>query len=395
MAFQVKIHLSSYPHFKLSHYPRDKGLAGMAENVRQGYRAGGRAPYGYQLARIETGTVRDGMPVTKTRLEPGEDAPRIAAYLKDRAAGVPRTVAARKVGLDKPASTLIGMEWNALTYAGCTVWNVHAEMRDGGYKGGHKRRPRDQWVIHEDTHPALISREEAETLLACLEQRASKRAPRYRHFYLLSGLLVTPGGRLWQGDQNRYYALPNGTKKIRVRKDRVEQAVLAQIAEDARSQSMVTDVLDTARAMIRDTEPDETRMVEKRLDRITGKLSRMVSMAADMENPGAVLREIDTLEAERDRIERSLEEARARQEGIRTLQELSEADVEAVLDDLARDVSASQDEALKTMLGGLLERIQLDGQNLELHYGLCGAWLASPRGFESGPKPVIRRVVGW
>ena len=28
---------------------REKGLAGMAENVRQGFRAGGRAPYGYRL----------------------------------------------------------------------------------------------------------------------------------------------------------------------------------------------------------------------------------------------------------------------------------------------------------------------------------------------------------
>lgn len=28
---------------------KEKGLAGMAENVRQGFRAGGRAPYGYKL----------------------------------------------------------------------------------------------------------------------------------------------------------------------------------------------------------------------------------------------------------------------------------------------------------------------------------------------------------
>lgn len=48
-----------------------KGLAGMAENVRQGYRAGGRAPRGYRLQSIETGAIRDGAPVTKTKLVPG------------------------------------------------------------------------------------------------------------------------------------------------------------------------------------------------------------------------------------------------------------------------------------------------------------------------------------
>jgi DNA invertase Pin-like site-specific DNA recombinase len=39
---------------------REKGLAGMAENVRQGFRAGGRAPYGYRLISIDTGQIRDG-----------------------------------------------------------------------------------------------------------------------------------------------------------------------------------------------------------------------------------------------------------------------------------------------------------------------------------------------
>lgn len=40
-----------------------KGLAGMAENVRQGFRAGGRAPRGYRLATIETGAIREGAQV--------------------------------------------------------------------------------------------------------------------------------------------------------------------------------------------------------------------------------------------------------------------------------------------------------------------------------------------
>ena len=37
-------------------------------------------------------------------------------------------------------SGAIGLEWNALTYAGHTVWNVHNETRGSGYKGGTKRR---------------------------------------------------------------------------------------------------------------------------------------------------------------------------------------------------------------------------------------------------------------
>ena len=48
---------------------KQKGLAGMAENVKRGFRAGGRAPYGYRLKHEPTGATRDGQPVTKSRLE--------------------------------------------------------------------------------------------------------------------------------------------------------------------------------------------------------------------------------------------------------------------------------------------------------------------------------------
>ena len=52
-----------------------KGLAGMAENVRQGFRAGGRAPRGYRLVSVRTGAVRDGSEVLKSKLEPDAYAP--------------------------------------------------------------------------------------------------------------------------------------------------------------------------------------------------------------------------------------------------------------------------------------------------------------------------------
>jgi DNA invertase Pin-like site-specific DNA recombinase len=93
---------------------RERGLAGMAENVRQGHRAGGRAPFGFRLVHTPTGATRDGAPVTKSRLEPNDDAPRIAAYLRDRAAGVPRLRAREGAALRELAdTTLIGVEWNA------------------------------------------------------------------------------------------------------------------------------------------------------------------------------------------------------------------------------------------------------------------------------------------
>ena len=148
---------------------RERGLAGMAENVRKGFRAGGKAPLGYQLKRVDTGAAREGAAVTKTVLEPDPVfAKPVATYLQARAAGIAAIQAQELAGLKKPKTSLIGVEWNALTYAGHTVWNVHSEQTEDGYAGGTKRRPRSEWLIKRDTHQALITEEDAETLLSRL-----------------------------------------------------------------------------------------------------------------------------------------------------------------------------------------------------------------------------------
>ncbi len=66
---------------------KQKGLAGMAENVRQGFRAGGRAPERIQARRQSTPAPCARVPVTKTKLEPDDDAPKVSEYLRLRAEG--------------------------------------------------------------------------------------------------------------------------------------------------------------------------------------------------------------------------------------------------------------------------------------------------------------------
>jgi hypothetical protein len=161
---------------------KQKGLAGMAENVRQGFRAGGRAPTGYRLQSVSTGAIRDGQPVLKSRLELGNEADMVSRYLKLRTTGAKGAAAARQIGLELSRSTLTGIEWNALTYAGHTVWNVHNEYTPGGYASGSKRRARSDWLIQRDTHPALISEAEAEAILSQpTVSQARRRLPAERH----------------------------------------------------------------------------------------------------------------------------------------------------------------------------------------------------------------------
>jgi hypothetical protein len=242
---------------------REKGLAGMAENVRQGFRAGGRAPKGYELEAIETGAIRAGQPVTKSRLRASRDAHWVATYLRRRAAGEPRAVVRRDMGLELSPSTLIGMEWNALTYAGHTVWNVHAERDGGGYVGGHKRRPRNDWIICRDTHEALISEEAAECLIEVLEtstiSKAVSRSKASGSPYLLTPFLQTPDGRQWTGDRRRYYRLKSTSDMpgSLIPLEPLQSAVLDQLMADAQSPEFVHELAKEAHRVARIDDPAE------------------------------------------------------------------------------------------------------------------------------------------
>jgi len=186
---------------------REKGLAGMRENIRNGWRAGGRAPTGYVLKYESTGAMREGLPVTKSKLVRSADADAISAYLQQRANGVPRAKLIRDLNLSWTSTTLIDIEWNALVYAGHTVWNRHTEKKSRG-TGRARRRPRSEWVIEKNTHEALITEAQAEAILAQLETsvvgQAVSRAKSAVGGYLLSGLLYTSDGRKWVGSGPHY-----------------------------------------------------------------------------------------------------------------------------------------------------------------------------------------------
>jgi len=131
-----------------------KGVAGMKQNVRSGYRAGGRAPYGYRLKEIEVGKLRTGNPITKTKLEPDPDTAKIAKEYFERRAKYEN----RRAILDDfyvrdipspsgnrrwSAHSAMSIEDNIEVYLGHTVFNRHNERikekgKPNGYLHGKK-----------------------------------------------------------------------------------------------------------------------------------------------------------------------------------------------------------------------------------------------------------------
>jgi site-specific DNA recombinase len=358
---------------------REKGLAGMAENVRQGWRAGGRAPIGYQLERIPTGVLRDGAPVAKSKLVRSPDATRIAAYLKARAAGTARHLARKISGVELQDTTAIGVEWNALTYAGHTVWNVNAQRVPGGYHGGRKRRPRSEWLVQYDTHDALISTEEAETILARLEQG---RPSTHRHsgIYLLSGLLQTPDGSAWHGSGDGYYRVG---KAKRIKREGIESAIVKRVLEDLRCDRFVDELVREARRIAAPPTPDALEPQRRRVRELEALIAKLADLASQIDTPRPFLERIKVAEQEHQKLLEQIAEAEVEQRAADVLRAISAADVRKILASLAEKLEESDRESMKDFLAGLLERVELtlDGQECVIHYRIStGDSLASPRG---------------
>ena len=372
-----------------------KGLAGMAEAVRQGWRAGGRAPRGYRLEHTPTGTIREGQPVIRSKLVPTEDLEAIGLYLQARASGKPRGIATALSGVD---GSLNDLEWSALTYAGHTVWGQTAERKGGSYLGGSKRRPREEWHISRNTHQAVITDAEAEAILAQLETRGGRRNRDQDHVYLLSGLLEALGGEGFIGEWTKgsgYYRL--GQRGRRIACHLLERAVLDQIFADLKAPETAEMLAERMRAMASPAgKPRDLDALRKRLATLDRKIDRLVDLIAeDAEAAPAYRRAITQMEADRVAVEGELEAAATEQAQAKLVALWTAADVARLLDTLRAEIEVeteNEDQArgVRDALAKLVEKVvyDLDSRRFEIHYKLCtGFNVASPRGFEPRLSP--------
>ena len=351
---------------------REKGLAGMAENVRRGYRGAGYAPFGFRLKRVDLGIVRDGMAVTKSVLEPNEDAPIAARYLNLRAAGVSRAKAKQDSGIKRAATTLIGMEWNALTYAGCTTLHVFSERAGAGYKGGKKRRPRSEWMIQPDTHQALITRAQAEVILRSLENStvgaAVSQAKAGMSDYLFTGMLYcASSGNLWEGASG-YYRAPRseGSKRRHIPCDAIDTPILEQVFSNLRSQRYAERLADLAQQ--RAGMPNHAlRDLQARVVEVMAMIDKASNLALQMDNPEPMLKKMRALEAERQQL---VNQQRALEEELEVdlaMAAITPDQMQEILGNLADNLERVPRPRLKTALRGLIDRIELDPATLQCH----------------------------
>ena len=356
-----------------------KGLAGMAENVKQGWRAGGSAPRGYKLDKIETGTMREGVAVTKSKLILGDEALLIRAYLQHRARGVARAKALSMIGLDIPITSLIDLERNALTYAGHTVWNRHAERQQGGYVGGQKYRPRNEWVIQRNTHEPLITDEEAEILLQKVGE-VNKRNRLSNQNYILAGILKSVDGQNWHGNKNAY-RLGKGKQ---IAAHIIEKAILKQIVDDLSSDEVAENLLQHYKALAKkQSSKSLASEIKNKIAETDKKITKLADLISETTKPAALLRKIEELELVREKLASELAAEIEEQNAARTIKQVGHAEIKTALKSLTSEIE-NNSENLKEALAQIVDSITLtaDASTATINYKLSiksRDKLASPR----------------
>ena len=165
---------------------------GMRQNALQGFRCGGRAPYGYTLERLPHPVPsRAKAGDTKTKLVPDPElAPAVAEIFHlwaikgwgckaiadhlNRPGGPPspsHVDPKRNTRSDWAKSSIRAMLRNP-TYTGRLVWNRHdfATKRETG--GSARIRAQSEWIVSEIEHPPLVSDE----LFTAAQERFRHRA---------------------------------------------------------------------------------------------------------------------------------------------------------------------------------------------------------------------------
>ncbi len=324
---------------------------GQTENTRQGYRNGGRAPYGYKLkhephpdpARARAGD-------QKSRLVPDpEQAPVIAEMFERYLSGwgfkeianhlnrpggppSPRHVDSQRNTAGKWAKTSIRAMLANPVYTGRLYWNRLDFRQAKQGEGAVVHRPAEEWITSEDQHEALISIEQFERVQDEMRRRARTAGPKrqtsQRRFYLLRGIVhcatghnpLRMHGKVAKG--HTYYAcsyrITYGDKAAEalghgkwqyLREDRlvplIDAFFASRIFGAQRIAHFESQHRTLSRELTRDTTADRDR-IERKLAEIDQRLSRQVAAIEAGVDPLVVGERIRELKHDRSHVEAAL-----------------------------------------------------------------------------------------
>ena len=136
---------------------------------------------------------------------------------------------------------------------------------------------------------------------------------------------------------------------------------------------------------------DPAKDLRTEIKEVETRITKMMELGAQLENPAPALREVDTLERRRGLLAEEIARREKEYMAASLLDHVTEAHVAQFLAGIAVNMEEMDREALKDFLSTLVERVTLDpgSHECQIHYRIgldMRNKVASPTGFE----PVLR-----
>lgn len=354
----------------LSTKSKEDGLRGMKQKVLNGWRAGGRALYGYRLEHSQSGMVGNVPTMNSKLVAHPDEFPRIREYLRGRLRGETRKALAERLGIALGVHRLLYIERSALVYAGVTVWNRHNERKDGHYIGDECFRPDSEWVRVENTHEAAITVEEAEQLVATCEARKHIRPLTRNKGYILSSLMRCRCGGSMVGNAG-YYRCRNKCGSPNIRQERAEAGVMQALFNDVLTVSVRRKLLKLTERKFggRSAPAKRIAKLQRQQSAIEQKQDRLSELLSETEHTRPLLKKLEDLEVERGRIVAELSRATE-------VREVSRAgldkNVDGFIENLRAELMRGDPEKKKALVRSVLCKVVFKDDCLNIYPAVPG-----------------------
>ena len=284
---------------------RAGSIRGQKQNIRNGYRAGGKAPFGYKLKKHITGTNKENSEIYKTTLEPDPKTFSIAKeYFVRRASGESRRsifddfesrCILNPSGKKKwSESTGKSIEENVMVYQGHTAYNRHnARIGKKGYIGGRKWKDKKEWSIAKDTHDRCIDDDVAQKIESQLTKNKSRKNNPGPKRYLLTDILICGDcGSRMVGNSGFYSCQnkirnSNSCSNSNIKASFLDHEILRFLKEKIIKKEFYDEFVDTIKIRYEEYKKESQKNQRKHLKRID-KLKSRISNLMDLYSRGKI-----------------------------------------------------------------------------------------------------------
>ena len=310
----------------------------MSSNAAQGFHCGGAAPYGY--VSVETPepsgrTDHKGNPIKHVIFDVNpEQAEVVQGIFRDYAEGISMKKIAHAMnhrGILSPG----GSTWDISAvryilhneaYRGWRIWNKTEKVRKPDGKKTYRHRPRSEWVIVKDAHPAIVDDQLWEAGEKAKIHRAKYRARKGGNRtpfsdYLLTGLIkcaecggnyivhCVKDGRYFYYRCSYHERRGNSVcaNNTTITRDRLETAVLDLMQREILTKSTVQMLIEDVRTAWKTQKKDDgEHRMQKELQKVAKELVNLVQAIKTTGISEALRSELTLCETRKEELQRQL-----------------------------------------------------------------------------------------